>query len=60
MSESADLSEILADVRFPLTLSNGDLVIESLGEIISNHPLYHDANYFYPVGYRYLPPPAVG
>jgi len=52
--------DMLADVKFPLSLSNGELVIESLGEIISNHALYHDANYFYPVGYRYSAPSAVG
>jgi len=45
--------EMLKDVRFPLTLGNGELVVEALGEIIADHPLYHDNNYIFPVGYRW-------
>ena len=45
--------DMLSSVKFPLSLLNGDLVVEALGEIISNHPLYHDSQFIYPVGYRF-------
>jgi hypothetical protein len=42
----------MSGVKFPLTLAHGELVVEALGEIIHEHPLYHDNKYIYPVGYR--------
>jgi hypothetical protein len=44
--------EMLSGVKFPLSLSNNELIVETLGEIISDHPMYHEASFIFPVGYR--------
>ena len=45
--------DVFSDVRFPLTLSDGNLVIENLGEIVAESGMkYHSPDIIYPVGYK--------